>query len=130
MPDSTDSADSSRTATSTESTDTKDTPDSAVTVADLVLEGGGVKGIGLVGAVMRMAEQGYEFPRVAGTSAGAIVGAVVVALQRRGEGFDELAEITRTLDYGRFRDRGIAGRLLGPLGFLTDGLSLLLESGV
>ena len=124
--DSADSADSPGTAASAASADSAD----SVTVADLVLEGGGVKGIGLVGAVMRLAEQGFEFPRVAGTSAGAIVGAVVAALQRRGEGFDELGEITRTLDYGRFRDRGIAGRILGPLGFLTDGLSLLLESGV
>jgi NTE family protein len=102
----------------------------ADSAADLVLEGGGVKGIGLVGAAMRLAEHGYEFPRVAGTSAGAIVGAVLAALQRRGEGFDRLAEVTRTLDYGRFRDRGVAGRLLGPFGFLADGFSLLLESGV
>jgi NTE family protein len=98
--------------------------------ADLVLEGGGVKGIGLVGATLRLAESGYAFPRVAGTSAGAIVGSVVAALQRRGKGFDELAEIARTLDYRRFRDRGLPGRLLGPLGFLTDGFSLLLESGI
>jgi NTE family protein len=105
-------------------------PANAVPTADLVLEGGGVKGIGLVGAAMRLAEHGYEFPRVAGTSAGAIVGAVLAALQRRGEGFDRLAEITRTLDYGRFRDRGLAGRLLGPLGFVADGFSLLLESGI
>jgi NTE family protein len=97
---------------------------------DLVLEGGGVKGIGLVGATMRLAEAGYRFPRVAGTSAGAIVGSVLAALQLRGEGFERLAEITRTLDYGRFRDRGVAGRLLGPLGFLADGFSLLLESGI
>jgi NTE family protein len=38
--------------------------------ADLVLEGGGVKGLGLVGAVGRLLRQGYSFPRVAGTSAG------------------------------------------------------------
>lgn len=98
--------------------------------ADLILEGGGVKGIGLVGAAMRLAEHGYEFPRVAGTSAGAIVGSVLAALQRRGEGFDRLAEITRTLDYRRFRDRGLVGGLLGPLGVLTDGFSLLLENGI
>lgn len=97
---------------------------------DLVLEGGGVKGVGLVGAALRLAESGYAFPRVAGTSAGAVVGSVVAALQRNGGGFEELGEITRTLDYGRFRDRGPLGRVLGPLGFLTDGFSLLLESGV
>jgi NTE family protein len=98
--------------------------------ADLVLEGGGVRGIGLVGAALRLAEHGYAFPRVAGTSAGAVVGAVLAALQRRGEGLDRLADITRTLDYTRFRDRGPLGRMLGPLGFLTDGVSLLLESGI
>lgn len=97
---------------------------------DLVLEGGGVKGVGLVGAAVRLAERGYTFPRVAGTSAGAVVGSVLAALQRRGEGLDRLAEISRTLDYTRFRDRGFPGSVLGPLGFLTDGLSLLLDSGV
>jgi NTE family protein len=98
--------------------------------ADLVLEGGGVKGIGLVGAAMRLAEYGYAFPRVAGTSAGAIVGAVLAALQRRNEGFDRLEDITRTLDYRRFRDRGLVGRALGPLGVVTDGFSLLIEDGI
>jgi NTE family protein len=102
----------------------------AQAVTDLVLEGGGVKGIGLVGAVSTLAEQGYRFPRVAGTSAGAVVASVVAALERRGEGMERLADITRTLDYGKFRDRGPVGRLLGPLGFLTDGVSLLWESGV
>ncbi|HEV7648515.1 MAG TPA: patatin-like phospholipase family protein [Actinophytocola sp.] len=38
---------------------------------DLVLEGGGVKGIGLLGAVLAMADAGYRFERIAGTSAGA-----------------------------------------------------------
>lgn len=32
---------------------------------DLVLEGGGVNGLGLVGAVTRMAEAGYRFNRIA-----------------------------------------------------------------
>ena len=45
--------------------------------ADLVLEGGGVKGLGTAGAVIGLLEAGYTFPRVAGTSVGAprIVGA-------------------------------------------------------
>lgn len=40
--------------------------------ADLVLEGGGVKGIGLVGAYTTLAEAGFQIHRVAGTSAGAM----------------------------------------------------------
>ena len=36
--------------------------------ADLVLEGGGVLGIGHVGAISVLENAGYSFPRVAGTS--------------------------------------------------------------
>src|SRR5258707_3302653 len=44
-------------------------------VADLVLSGGGVKGIGLVGAVVALMEAGYRIGRISGTSAGSLVGA-------------------------------------------------------
>ena len=53
-------------------------------VADLALEGGGVKGIGLVGAVSVLAEAGYRVARVAGTSAGAIAAALIAALSKDG----------------------------------------------
>lgn len=44
---------------------------------DLVLAGGGVKGIGLVGAVVKTMDAGYRPYRAAGTSAGSVVGAIV-----------------------------------------------------
>ena len=47
--------------------------------ADLVLSGGGVKGIGLAGAVVALMEAGYAIQRVSGTSAGSIVGAILAA---------------------------------------------------
>ena len=47
--------------------------------ADAVFEGGGVKGIGLVGAVAVAEEKGYQWVNVVGTSAGAIVAALVAA---------------------------------------------------
>lgn len=90
--------------------------------ADLVLEGGGVKGIALVGAISVLEEQGYRFHRVAGTSAGAIVASLVVAGVRA----SELAEIMRSLDYRRFRD----GSFLDRLGWPGKGLSLLLHDGI
>ena len=68
--------------------------------ADLVLEGGGVKGIGLVGAISVLEAAGYRFERVAGTSAGSIVGALVAAGMTSAEMFDVMTE----LDYRRFRD--------------------------
>lgn len=102
---------------------TRTTPDRQ---ADLVLEGGGVKGIGLVGAVTALAEAGYRFPRVAGSSAGAIVGCLVAALQRAGEPPSRLTDIIRSVDYRRFRDHSGIGRvpLVGSL------LALLAHDGL
>ncbi len=90
--------------------------------ADLVLEGGGVLGIGHVGAISVLEDAGYTFPRVAGTSAGAIVGALLAA----GMSASRLTEIMSTLDYRRFADRSLLDMVPvgGPL------LSLLLDNGV
>jgi NTE family protein len=93
---------------------------------DLVCEGGGVRGIGLVGAVDALAAAGYRFPRVAGTSAGAIVASLVAALQVAGEPLTRLAEIMRSIDYRKFLDRNLIGQV--PL--IGGGLSLLLSDGV
>src|SRR5271163_3451227 len=83
--------------------------------ADLVLSGGGVKGIGLSGAVVAVMEAGYGIQRVSGTSAGSVVGAILAA------GADQLPpeqveELTMTLPYPKFLDpTPITGiPLLGP----------------
>lgn len=90
--------------------------------ADLVLEGGGVKGIALVGAVAVLEERGYRFHRVAGTSAGAIVGSLVAA----GVSVHRLREIMEQLDYRRFRD----GTWLTRLGLAGQLATLLHKSGI
>jgi NTE family protein len=90
--------------------------------ADLVLEGGGVKGIALVGAVSVLEERGYRFHRVAGTSAGAIVGALVAA----GVPAAELQRLMASLDYRRFRD----ARGLARFGLPGQLLSLATRSGI
>ncbi|HEX3824440.1 MAG TPA: patatin-like phospholipase family protein [Mycobacteriales bacterium] len=86
--------------------------------ADLVLEGGGVKGIGLVGAVITLSEAGWSFPRVAGTSAGAICAALVAALQEAGKPMSDLNSIMATIDYGEFMQGDWAERHLGKAGQL------------
>ena len=98
-------------------------------VADLVLEGGGVKGLALAGALQPFGAGGYSVARVGGSSAGALVGAVLAALQQRGEPISRLEDVARTLDYRRFPDRGFVGRRLGPLGFLADAVSVLVHDG-
>lgn len=99
-------------------------------VADLVLEGGGIKGIALTGAVWAFDDDSWTFPRIAGTSAGAIVGSVLAALQAAGEPISQVVELAKTLDYRKFRDRDFPGSWLGPLGALTDPLAVVLDQGV
>jgi NTE family protein len=94
--------------------------------ADLVLEGGGVKGIGLLGAVLMLAEAGYSFPRVAGTSAGAIVASLVAAYQKAGKDLEELVDVMNSVQYARFADGSVLERLTGRLG---EGVELLLHEG-
>lgn len=84
---------------------TVEPPDTGRRSADLVLEGGGVKGIALVGAAIALDEAGWRFERVAGSSAGAVVGAVIAAMQHAGEPLTRSEEIMRTLDYTRMQDR-------------------------
>ena len=69
--------------------------------ADAVFEGGGVKGLGLVGALTVAEENGYtEWRRVAGTSAGAIVASLLAA----GYSAEELKYILMDLEYSELLD--------------------------
>lgn len=77
---------------------------------NLVLDGGGVKGIALVGAIRALEEAGYEFRRVAGTSAGAVVGGLLAA----GYDGDELHSIMYEVPYEKFRDESLLSRLAWP----------------
>jgi len=94
--------------------------------ADLVCEGGGVRGIGLVGAVHALAAAGYGFPRVAGSSAGAVVASMVAALQAAGEPLSRLDELAQSIDYSKFADPTLLARIpiVGP------ALSLVARDGL
>jgi NTE family protein len=89
---------------------------------DLVLEGGGVKGVGLVGAYSVLHAHGFDIENVAGTSAGAITAAAIAA------GFtpDELRDLTLGLDYRQFEDKGWEDKL--PV--LEKMTSVLLDLGI
>ncbi|HYZ19472.1 MAG TPA: patatin-like phospholipase family protein [Gaiellaceae bacterium] len=87
--------------------------------ADLVCEGGGVKGIGLAGAYSMLEEKGYEAKNVAGTSAGAITAALIAAGYRA----DELKEIIVTLDYRQFQDEAWEDKL-------GKAASIFLDQGI
>lgn len=89
---------------------------------DAVFEGGGIKGIGLVGAVAVVEQSGYVFENVAGTSAGAIVASLVAA----GYKANEVEQILKSLDYRKFKDVEFPSNVpvVGPF------LSLLTKKGI
>ena len=89
--------------------------------ADLVFEGGGVKGIGLAGALETLEEREYRPQNIAGTSAGAITAALLAA----GYSAAELREIIVSLDYRQFQDRAWEDKV--PL--IERSLSMLLDLG-
>jgi NTE family protein len=89
---------------------------------DLVFEGGGVKGVGLAGALSVLEERGFEPENVAGTSAGAI-GAALLAAGFTGS---EIRDAIVDLDFGRFRDKAWEDRV--PL--IEKSLSVLLDLGI
>lgn len=97
----------------------ENTPSAQNKFLDLVCEGGGVKGIGLVGAYSVLEENGYQIQNCAGTSAGAIVATLLAA----GYNAQELREIILGLDFNKIRDTGWEDRVPGvgtPLSILMD----------
>jgi NTE family protein len=70
--------------------------------ADLALEGGGVKGIGLAAAVLVLDEAGYSFPRVAGTSAGAIAASLIAAISTAGKPMPALRGYISQVQFANF----------------------------
>jgi NTE family protein len=75
-------------------------------VADLALEGGGVKGIAIVGAVSVLAEAGYRFQRVAGTSAGAIAATLIASITKAGKPMTSLKGYLDGLTFEKFMPEG------------------------
>jgi NTE family protein len=92
---------------------------------DLVLSGGGVKGVGLVGAVVAVMEAGYSIKRVSGVSAGSLVGSILAAAADGDQlSTDEIRELALTLPYPKIRDAAAHVPLVGPT------LGLLRETGM
>lgn len=89
---------------------------------DLVFEGGGVKGISYVGALKALEENGYKPYRCAGTSAGSIISALIMA----GYTSKELMDILNKTNFKLFlRKIGI-----GRLWLVGKPLSLAFNKGI
>lgn len=90
--------------------------------ADAVFEGGGVRGIGHVGAIQVVEEQGYEWNNLAGTSAGSIIATLLAS----GYSGKELFSIMGELDYKKI----LGDTWLDNIPLLGKGLEVYLELGV
>ena len=75
--------------------------------ADAVFEGGGARGIAFVGAIQAMEEEKVEWQRIAGTSAGAVIAALLASGYKSYEIRQHLSE----LDFSKLRGRTIMNRI-------------------
>lgn len=87
-----------------------------------VFEGGGVKGIGHVGAYTALEKAGYECHMVAGSSAGAIVAALIAASYHG----KEMHRLMKSIDYQKFIQKDI----LDYFGYPGMLLSILFHYGI
>lgn len=92
-------------------------------LADIVLEGGGVRNVGQVGALSVLEELGYRWVNIAGTSFGAFVAAMLAANYSAGD----INQILRDeVDFRRFaQDKGLNGSFI-----VVEGLHLLTQEGL
>lgn len=87
--------------------------------ADAVFEGGGMRGIGIVGALNYLESNGYKWVRVAGTSSGALIAALIAS----GYTAKEIKKIMMETNFNKFLDKNRVQSvpILGKaLGFFTD----------
>lgn len=90
--------------------------------ADAVFEGGGMRGIGIVGALSYLENKGYQWQRVAGTSSGAVIAALLAA----GYTSHDMKKIIIEMDFRDFLDKSGLQRL--PL--LGKAFGFLVEKGI
>lgn len=89
--------------------------------ADIVFEGGGVKGIGLVGALKIFENNEYQWKNISGNSAGSIIAALVAV----GYSSDEIKKLMLELDYTKITDKNCF-----TIPLFSNTLSLLIKKGI
>jgi NTE family protein len=91
---------------------------------DLVLSGGGVKFIGLVGAIVALMDAGYSIKRVSGVSAGSVVAAILAAGSEDGQlTSEEVKELAFSVPLRKWRDAG-------PVPYLGAAWGLVRETSM
>ncbi len=89
---------------------------------DLVFEGGGVLGISFVGAYKALKDNGFEVERCAGTSAGSVISALIMA----GYSAKEMIDLLDATKFKQFLDK----TKLSSLFLIGKPLSLIFNDGI
>lgn len=95
---------------------------------NLVLQGGGVKGLAYIGALRCLEENNYVIKNIAGSSIGSVIGALIIA----GYNSYELESIVNSIDYTMFTQRNTFHNFIKTKGvyslkYLEKYLSNLLQ---
>ncbi|BBZ44576.1 patatin-like phospholipase family protein [Mycobacterium parmense] len=89
--------------------------------ADVVLSGGGVKFIGLVGAIVALMDAGYSFKRASGVSGGSVVAAILAAASNGDQlTSQEVKELALSVPLREWRDAAPVPYLGPAWGLLRD----------
>jgi NTE family protein len=92
--------------------------------ADVVLSGGGVKFIGLVGAIVALMDAGYSVKRASGVSGGSVVAAILAAASKDDQlTSQEVKELALSVPLHKWRD-AVPVPFLGPAWGLLRGTSM------
>lgn len=92
---------------------------------DSVFEGGGVKGIGLVGAACCLEDKGCHIENFAGTSAGSMIASLLAV----GYNSKELKDIVVNINYNKFLDKTFLYDFK-PTALISKGVSLIKDKGI
>jgi NTE family protein len=89
---------------------------------DLVLEGGGILGVAFIGAFQALEEKGYKVNRIAGSSAGSLMAALI----QSGYTAKELIDILENTDLRIFKNTTRLSKFL----FLGKSISIFKNKGI
>lgn len=90
--------------------------------ANAVFQGGGMRGIGIVGALTYVESKGYEWENVAGTSVGSVIAALIAA----GYTARDMGQMLIKTDFTKFLDR----KLLQRIPLVGKAFGFLKEKGI
>ncbi|WBW98535.1 patatin-like phospholipase family protein [Oceanirhabdus sp. W0125-5] len=90
--------------------------------ANLVCAGGGLRGVGIVGALCALEREGISWEKAAGVSSGAIIASLIAV----GYTAHEIKKMMIDFNFLKFKDKGV----LGKIPFVGNAIGLVKDKGI